>query len=73
MAGVGPESNERYESGVDNLHIAIEYIVAIYNDWLDADVLLETLNVPMQNSDGTLKPMSDRILEAVENAKRNTD
>ena len=47
---------------------SMELYVAIYTDWQDADMLLERLGCPLEQ-DGILIPLSDRIEQAVKNAK----
>ena len=47
---------------------SMELYVAIYTDWQDADLLLERLGCPLEQ-DGILIPLSDRIEQAVKNAK----
>ena len=51
--------------------IAVEYIIAIWNDWQDADIVLEKKGAPIQSPDGTLIAMSDRIEKAINDAKQS--
>ena len=69
---IGVEPDEDYISPTVDFELAAAYYQALFVDWMDADIILDKLGVPLQAEDGTLMPMSDRILKAVENAERRT-
>lgn len=70
---IGVEGTEDEAQPMQEFQIAIEYIVAIWNDWQDADIVLEKRGVPLQNPDGTVMAMSDRIEKAIDDAKRSVN
>ena len=51
------------------LEESIELYTALYTDWTDADIVLENLGYLLENAEGILVPLSDRILEAIKDAK----
>jgi len=68
---IGVDGPEAEATPMQDFQIAVEYIIAIWNDWQDADIVLEKRGVPLQNPDGTLMAMSDRIEKAIDDAKRS--
>ena len=42
--------------------------VALYTDWRDADIVLENMGYALEQ-DGILVPLSDRIQQAIKDAK----
>ena len=68
---IGVEGPEDEIQPMQDFQIAIEYIVAIWNDWQDADIVLEKRGISLQGPDGTLMAMSDRIEKAIDDAKQS--
>ena len=68
---IGVDVPEDEVQPMQEFQIAVEYIIAIWNDWQDADIVLEKMGASLQNPDGTLVAMSDRIEKVVNDAKRS--